>query len=279
MQLHPARGKLCLVVCASFFCHTAVVHASQCSSILLEPEGKRCNLLPSAASPVVLHHILPLIMLACLACVHIAGVSQCNRACALVCCACAVLCCAVQGCACVCWCICQRCRSRQYVLRCAVSGHAGSARCTACCCQTHELACQNVQVEVPEWYVQAPRSFSPDAIRTTADQRAFNAAELENQEAINAFDITHGQCSHSTSLLPSSIHISVKLAGNDNLHLHFFNVPRKESWQKISWKASNVSCPMGSSAFLQNRNPEGDTFTFDGTRSQQHVVNEDVLSL
>lgn len=48
-------------------------------------------------------------------------------------------------------------------------------------------------MEVPEWYVTG-RAPSPDVIRSTASIKAqHDATEIEEQEAINAFDITHGQ--------------------------------------------------------------------------------------
>lgn len=52
------------------------------------------------------------------------------------------------------------------------------------------------QVEVPEWYVPgAVRATSPETPRVSAAVQASSAA---TQEALAAFDITHGQCSACT---------------------------------------------------------------------------------
>lgn len=64
------------------------------------------------------------------------------------------------------------------------------------------------QVEVPEWYVPgAVRATSPETPRVSAAVQASSAA---TQEALAAFDITHGQlsaCTHHMDLFGTLLHI------------------------------------------------------------------------
>lgn len=66
------------------------------------------------------------------------------------------------------------------------------------------------QVEVPEWYVPgAVRATSPETPRVSAAVQASSAA---TQEALAAFDITHGQrsaCTHHTESSGTLLSINV----------------------------------------------------------------------
>ncbi len=67
------------------------------------------------------------------------------------------------------------------------------------------------QVEVPEWYVPgAVRATSPETPRVSAAVQASTAA---TQEALAAFDITHGQlstCTHHTESFGTLLNTDVE---------------------------------------------------------------------